>query len=105
MIRLSSCFAGMVQCSCRFVALTSGLLASAGLISGGTSDAMSIGWRVDGTVTFVSALKPGDGPRFPAVERATGVPPSGACGTVAELKSPPPGGALQGLDTAKKLVS
>ena len=44
-----------------FVALTSGLLASAGLISGGTSDAMSIAWRVDGTVTFVSALKPGDG--------------------------------------------
>ena len=87
-----------------FVALTSGLLATAGLISGGTSDAMSIAWRVDGTVTFVAALEPGDGPHFPAVGRATGVPSSGACGTVAELKSLPPGGALQGLDTAKKLV-
>jgi hypothetical protein len=45
----------------RFVALTCGLLGSAGWISGSTSDAMSLAWRVDGTVTFVSALKPGDG--------------------------------------------
>jgi hypothetical protein len=66
---------------------------------------MSLAWRVNGSVTVVAALKPGDGPRSPAQRRVTGVPPKGACGTVAELKRRSPGGALLRLDTAKKLLS
>jgi hypothetical protein len=64
---------------------------------------MSLTWRADGKVTFVAALEPGGDPRSPAGLRATGVPPLGACGTVAEYFHPP-GGAVQGLDSAKKLV-
>jgi hypothetical protein len=45
-----------------FVALTCGLLRSAGSISGGTSGVMNLAWRVEGSVTIVAALKPGDGP-------------------------------------------
>src|SRR5262245_49900552 len=85
--------------------LTGGLVASAGRISGGTRGVMSLAWRVEGSVTIVTALKPGDGPRSPARRRATGVPLRYACGTVAEHKCPLPGGATHRLDTAKKLVS
>jgi len=66
---------------------------------------MNLAWRVEGSVTIVAALKPGDGPRSPAGWRTTGVPRHGACGTVAEHKYPPPGDAARGLDTAKKLLS
>jgi RNA 3'-terminal phosphate cyclase len=45
-----------------FVALTFGLLASAVRISGGTSGAISLAWRVGGSVTIVAALRPGDAP-------------------------------------------
>ena len=45
-----------------FVALTCGLLASAVRINSGPSWAMSLAWRVEGKVTFVAALTPGDGP-------------------------------------------
>jgi hypothetical protein len=44
-----------------FVALACGLLASAARISGGTSGVMNLAWRVEGSVTFVAAHKPGDG--------------------------------------------
>jgi hypothetical protein len=43
-----------------FVALTSVLVASTVLISGGTSDAKNVGWPVDGTATCVAADTPGD---------------------------------------------
>jgi hypothetical protein len=45
-----------------FVALTCGLLASAVSINSGTCWVMSLAWRVEGKVTFVAALTPGDGP-------------------------------------------
>jgi hypothetical protein len=66
---------------------------------------MSLAWRVKGSVTFVAALEPGDGPRSPAEQRATGGARLGACGTVAEHKYLPPGEAVHGLDIPKKLVS
>ena len=84
--------------------LTCGLLVSAGRIRGGLSGAFSLAWRVEGSVTHVPAHKPGDGPRPPAIRCATGVPPSGACGTVAELNYPQPDRAAQRLDTTKKLI-
>jgi hypothetical protein len=50
---VATIFAGLIVC---------GLVESAGRISGGLSGAMSLAWRVEGTVTYVAALKPGDGP-------------------------------------------
>ena len=47
-----------------FVALTFGLLASAVRISGGTSGAISLAWRVGGSVTIVAPLRPGDAPKY-----------------------------------------
>jgi len=88
----------------RIVALTCGLLASAVRINSGPSWAMSLAWRVEGKATFVATLTPGDGPRSPAGQRATGVPPK-ACGTVAEHCCPSPVGLALGLDAAKKLLS
>ena len=85
--------------------MTFGLDTSAVRISGGTSGAMSLGWRVGGTVTIVAALTPGDGTRPPAGRRAIGDSPARACEPVAELFYPSPSRAAQGLDTAKKLLS
>lgn len=85
--------------------LSCGLIPSAIRISGGTSGAVSLARRVEGTANIVGTRKPGDGPCLPAEWHATGVPPFGARGTIAESYCRSSGGTAQALNTVEKLLS
>ncbi len=86
------------------VGVVVGLMLSATGIVGTPGGAISLAWRVEGSVRFVAAPETGDGPRPPAGRRAVRVQPLGACGLAEEHFCGRPGGGAQGLDRTKKLL-
>jgi hypothetical protein len=87
------------------VGVVVGLMLSATGLVGTPGGALSLAWRVEGSVRIVAAPETGDGPRPPAGRRAARVQPLGACGLAEEHSRGRPGGGAQGLDRTKKLLS